>query len=273
MREIARRVRRHPLGWKYVHNARALSWRRSLPAAGSVEASLVDSLDRDGLAVSNIEQLGLLKEFEDLQALVPHLTRPDPVEKEYLSELLGHRPVLDPNGTPARLAARFFPVADGHLGVYAQLRYFNVWHNSVNAEEPSSSQRWHRDRDDLKIVKVFVYLSDVDAGAGPFWYAKGTHSTGRVRGDAPSQVENGVARSDDRDLLQLLPSSEWVECMGTAGTVVLADTSGYHRGGWCVRKPRTVFTAMLTSPGSHSVDWFERPPAPPTARRYRYRWA
>jgi ectoine hydroxylase-related dioxygenase (phytanoyl-CoA dioxygenase family) len=39
--------------------------------------------------------------------------------------------------------------------------------------------RWHRDYNDQHLVKVFVYLVDVDEGTGPFEYVPGSARGGR----------------------------------------------------------------------------------------------
>ena len=45
--------------------------------------------------------------------------------------------------------------------------------------EAVSSQRWHRDPEDRKLCKVFIYLNDVDENAGHFTYVKGSHYLGK----------------------------------------------------------------------------------------------
>ncbi len=48
----------------------------------------------------------------------------------------------------------------------------------VHAADPEAidrvaSQRWHRDYNDKHLLKVFLYMSDVDEAAGPFEYVPG----------------------------------------------------------------------------------------------------
>ncbi len=69
---------------------------------------------------------------------------------------------------------------------------------------PSYSQLWHRDYDDTKVVKLFVYLSDVaDRSDGPFTFIPGPasdrarYSRRSHRSDAAlaSKIDLGEARS------------------------------------------------------------------------------
>ena len=75
-------------------------------------------------------------------------------------------------------------------------------------------------------VKMFVYFTDVKPAAGPLTYAPRTHPLGSRR-QLPEHDEQG--RSDDAQLAQVVPESEWVLCEGPRATVVFADTCGYHK--------------------------------------------
>src|SRR6185312_9467954 len=109
--------------------------------------------------------------------------------------------------------------------------------------------------------KLFYYLTDVDEGAGPFTYARGSHRhPERV---APYQRLDGeTPRSDDAQLATLYPPEAWVTAYGTKGTLVFADTRGYHKGGWSRRSERVLYLSeflsaangrgISTAPGSAS---------------------
>jgi hypothetical protein len=106
-----------------------------------------------------------------------------------------------------------------------------------------ASQRWHRDPEDEHVVKVFVYFSDVDEEAGPFEYVRGSTAGGRYGhlwpwGDGPryppaDELEASVA-AEDR-----------LAVTGSAGTVILCDTGGFHRGGFARTKPRILSIATF----------------------------
>ena len=83
------------------------------------------------------------------------------------------------------------------------------------------TQRFHRDHDAWRSVKLFVYLSDVDEGAGPHVYACGTHRTrSSLRAKSYSDAEAAAqARMHGLDIVT-----------GEAGSGFLADTFGLHKG-------------------------------------------
>ena len=98
------------------------------------------------------------------------------------------------------------------------------------------------------ILKVFVYLSDVSEENGPFVYAPGTHLLGQVRRNPEFSLDGGVARTTDTQMDAIVSRKDWVSCCGPAGTIVLADTHGYHRGGLVRAGERLLYTCMFTSP-------------------------
>ena len=122
----------------------------------------------------------------------------------------------------------------------------------------TASQLWHRDRDDRRLVKGFLYLCDVDSTTGPFRYAKGTHRNGDLTLDAPADMEGHVPRSTDDQLALVVPDDRVTTFCGPAGTLILADTSGYHCGGLATERSRLLFTFMYTSRASETREWFDR---------------
>ena len=71
-------------------------------------------------------------------------------------------------------------------------KYYNTVREEFASTRPArDSQLWHRDpANDEHLLKVFVYLTDVDEGAGPFMYAAGTHPEGDVKQQPQSHPES-----------------------------------------------------------------------------------
>jgi hypothetical protein len=142
----------------------------------------------------------------------------------------------------------------------AKLRYYNVWYTAASSVEARESQLWHFDREDNYILKVFLYLDDVDEGAGPFTYAPGTHRKGKHWGISPEfHLEGGVRRTTDDQMKKVYPEEKWIRAVGKKGTIVFADTRGYHKGGEARTKDRLMFTCMYTSPASESRQLLQVP--------------
>src|SRR5918994_402624 len=117
-------------------------------------------------------------------------------------------------------------VANGYLRLHSFLRALDVWLTKPTEGPAIQTQLWHRDGDDVMNVKMFVYFTEVRPAAGPLRYAPGTHPLGSHR-KLPEQDEQ--ARSTDEQMAQVVPERDWVLCEGRPGTVVFADTCGYHK--------------------------------------------
>ena len=280
LRRIARAGRRFELTWRYSFNlAPTLAYRLRRRSFSDESARVLAELDRNGVAVTSVQRLlGSESCYEELKQAVAtaehdlaeeiEAARADSQSnrtvgaKSFIYSLLGETPTLHPQGIYARFALHgsILNIANGYLGMYTRLRYYNVWHTFASGAEPRQSQLWHRDREDRYICKVFVYLSDVDEAAGPFTYASRTHGKGDIRSE-PAYFEEagGVRRSSDTQMAAAVPPEHWVRATGPAGTIIFADTRGYHKGGEAHGNDRIMYTCMFTSPASESHEFLQRP--------------
>ncbi len=235
------------------------------------DAEIVRSLNSDGVVVVPFDNLETDVGFCELESAVnelvssrapeisklKHTANTDRLigQKTFTLEMLGSEWTFDPTNIFARfaLSRSFVNIANSYFRMQTRLRYYNVWYTSASETTARESQLWHFDREDRYILKVFVYLSDVDIGSGPFTYAPGTHKKGRFSSIAPAFFdENGVRRTTDEQMSNVYPPERWRVCTGMKGTVVFADTRGFHKGGEARTSDRLMFTCMYTSPASES---------------------
>ncbi len=236
------------------------------------QEELLEELNRSGIAISTIERLlGEGNLWNELSSAVSHLlaVREDEFlrlrarahddkslgSKTFNLEMLGSDLKFDATSIFARLSLNesLLRIADEYFGMYVKLRYYNVWQTFASNGASRESQLWHFDREDNYILKVFIYLDDVDEGAGPFTYAPGTHKKGKYRSIEPEFfLEGGVRRSTDEQMNAAYPKERWIRAVGKRGTIIFADTRGYHKGGEARTKDRLMFTSMYTSPASES---------------------
>lgn len=171
--------------------------------------------------------------FAKLQAQLEARDRPE--AKTFLRQWLGRYPRYDAQSVWAQAAKVLTPIASAYLGQPALLRFYNLWETRPTTGAPSRSQLWHRDREDRVIAKAFLYLSEVTADAGPLTYAPGTHAYGPCYGQHPTlfrEAGSGWERATDDAMAALVPAQDWQIATGPIGTLVLADTAGYHKGGY-----------------------------------------
>jgi len=151
----------------------------------------------------------------------------------------------------AAISPRLLDVVNAYLGLWAKLTYCDQWYTvpmPPNADR-KASQNWHRDHVDRHLVKAFVYLSDVDEGAGPFEYVRGSAGDGPYASVWPwAPGEDHYPPRDEFD--ERIPASAISTLTGRAGTMILCNTSGFHRGGFAVDKPRILWRYNYSSPAS-----------------------
>ncbi len=270
LRKLAKACRKYEFTWRYLYNAGpTLTYKFNRHSLSREAARVVEDLNRNGVAITSAQALlGPNPCYDELAADVRRLEHdladqiataraaaedaPDPTEeqKTFLVPLLGDRPALDAKDIYTRFASQdpILQIANAYIGMIARLRYYNVLHTFATQHQPRASQLWHRDFDDLHyILKVFVHLSDVDDGAGPFTYAAGTHPMGKVRREpAYLSKEDVQTRSNDDQMAEVVPPVRWVKGVGPKGTIVFADTRGYHKGGLARERERIVYTCMFT---------------------------
>jgi len=103
----------------------------------------------------------------------------------------------------------------------------------------SASQLWHRDVNDKVILKLFVYLNDVEEQNGPFTYIEATPSARVPRDGDHYMPDPFIDRSVARD--------EWRCVKGPAGTAFLIDTGRcLHFGSRC-SQPRIAYISTYSS--------------------------
>ena len=283
IRRLARASRKFDPTWRYVFNlAPTLSYRLNSPSLTGESLRVLRDLNRDGVAITSIQALlgsdsccrEMYEAVEGLQSRISdriaeartQASDSDAIGgKTFLLEYLGRYPALDPNDIYGRFALQknVLQIANAYLGMYTRLRYYNIWHTFASQGQARESQLWHRDREDRYILKMFLYISDVDESAGPFTYAAGSHLKGSMRREPAYFLEDSVKRSDDSQMAKAIPERHWIKAVGPKGTIVFADTHGYHKGGLARERDRIMYTCMFTSPASESREFFKRPDAIP----------
>jgi hypothetical protein len=117
-------------------------------------------------------------------------------------------------------------------------------------KEPSAmhSQLWHRDPEEKKMIKVFIYLNDVNENNGPFFYVKGSQPSGKskISKFAPQYLPKG-SYPDEATVKNTILLDQIVCAKGKAGTIIFCDTAGLHKGGFAVEGERKMSTGFFPS--------------------------
>jgi hypothetical protein len=168
-------------------------------------------------------------------------------KKDFLVNLVSYDEGIPEHDPLLRLALdpKLLEIISGYFGFWPCVHSVGAWLNYPTGAPAQLSQLWHRDPGDLKVIKVFIYLSDVDAQCGPFTYIPGTHPFGSV--NALTKKLDEKKRVSDDLMARVLPSQSWRVCTGPANTMIVADTLGFHRGGKPIAGRRILITFTYTS--------------------------
>jgi hypothetical protein len=152
--------------------------------------------------------------------------------------------ILPSDGPWLRYAAgdALLGIVNAYRGGQVKLVDFDLWYTVPVGDEAErvDSQEWHRDPEDQHVVKVFLYFSDVDEDAGPFEYVPQSAEGFKYGHLWPWGESERYPPTEE--LEAAIPRSERILATGSAGTVVICDTSGFHRGGYARAKPRILST-------------------------------
>jgi hypothetical protein len=195
------------------------------------------------LPLPSATQLDVLAELNDAGVAVRPAELPADVvdSADGLVELLRRKGVDEPcvKATPRELAVdptlftwglsdHLLDLAECHIGLpvrYLGMEVKRELVRSATGRNHEVVRRWHLDHEDRRIFKVIVYLSDVDAGAGPFGYIHQSHSSA-ISGSRGLDVR-GVP---DDVMHSVVPRHDWSQVTGPRMTSVLVDTGQvFHR--------------------------------------------
>jgi hypothetical protein len=137
-------------------------------------------------------------------------------------------------------------IFQAYLGRLPVFDAVGMWWSIASDAPPSAevAQMFHYDLDRPRWLKLFVYLTDVDAQTGPHVYATGSHAPAGHRAEL---LRRGYARIPDADVEQAFGKDQVVELCGPAGSILLVDTIGMHKGKMPRRGNRLVLELQFSS--------------------------
>lgn len=165
---------------------------------------------------------------------------PQSRNKAFFSQLLG-APDLALGGVFMRFALdqRLLATTARYLGVAPFLESVELLYSRPLEGRPAQSQQWHRDRTDLRIIKVFVYAVDVTPRQGPLSLLS--------RSDSARVPELLFHYVPDEQMSRYVDPARTVALTGPAGTTIMTDTQAcYHLGSRC-QEPRLAYVAYYSS--------------------------
>jgi len=232
------------------------------PEVNEAQKKAIEDLKNSGIAVFNFTDLFDKRELQELVRLSEKYieekkefiekTPQNKRTKYYVKGLFGDNPsvVLDNKLMCFVFEERILTIVNSYLNMFSRMQNLSLQYNIPVPGDSILSQNWHRDPEDKEMVKMFFYLRDVDSSNGPFSYVPGSHYRGPHRkafGRKPFQGIYTKAGAVEEKLGDIIK-----EYMGKAGTILLCDTSGLHKGGHCTKNPRIILHAGYVTDASIS---------------------
>jgi ectoine hydroxylase-related dioxygenase (phytanoyl-CoA dioxygenase family) len=135
-----------------------------------------------------------------------------------------------------------------------RIRNCLAFYHPENPFPPANSQNWHRDTEDTKILKAFVYYNDVAEDNGCLWYVKNSKHNSKNDSIWPNvgKAKHGYL---DLEATMKIPYNDIVKLEGKSGTICFFDANGFHKGGNVKRGYRiSTHCCYLRSDAPHIIN-------------------
>ncbi len=231
-------------------------YQNNLKPLTPLEWDLVCQLRERGVAITNLAALnisntesfldGANKVTNELNCLS---TSPQHQYKDTLTanaRQLLERPEILHWGSSNRLQR----IVENYLELPVAYDGLSFYYSIANGKE-RGPRKWHRDKEDWKMIKVAVYLNPVDLDGGPLECVL-PYANNQIC----QIVGNKYIATRSHKIRKMLNSDndDWyTSCVGDAGTVVFIDTAKYyHRGRPPIKRDRAaVFFSYFSTRPKH----------------------
>jgi Phytanoyl-CoA dioxygenase (PhyH) len=119
-----------------------------------------------------------------------------------------------------------------YLGCKPTISNISIWWSLPADGSAQEAENYHRDVDEWRFVKFFLYLTDADEMAGPHCFVRGSHRSTRFL---------RIRRIRDAEVKAAFAESDQLRICGRAGDAFLEDTFGLHKGQPPTAKNRLLF--------------------------------
>ena len=208
---------------------------RNLPALEGRDRNILNALKKDGVYVTTLVDLGLNSSSELLKAAYHQLSQMENANNDHLEQKWPQ--ISTVTGLPEFYAwgieKRLLNIIENYIGLPVAFHGVHL-RKDFNNKHQFGTLLWHSDAEDRRIIKIFIYLNDVEQKTGPFEYIP--RSLTSLFSWNYFQLYYKLWKSaymgiDDEEVKPVIPKSAWKSCPGPAGTVIIVDTkNALHHG-------------------------------------------
>ncbi len=212
-----------------------------MPLLHPFESDILHNLKRDGGVITSLARLyseGVTSHFdmETATKLAANPKREADLNKNYVLSASMAQLASAPHLIKWGLEERLLAIAQNYFELPVAYRGLILRRDYADGQYRETRQ-WHRDAEDTRILKIIVYLNDIDENGGAFRFLPKNQAPKKriklVNGRVPEDIMNKIVSSD-----------KYVTCIGPTGTVIFTDTVNvWHHG--CVPKGTDRLTAFF----------------------------
>ncbi len=230
-------------------------WKHSkkLPALEGRDRNILKALKKDGVYVTTLVDLGLNSSSELLKAAYHELSQMEDPNNDHLDERLPQ--IYTVTALPEFYAwgveKRLLNIIENYIGLPIAFHGVHL-RKDFKSKHQFGTLLWHSDAEDRRIIKIFIYLNDVEQKTGPFEYIP--RSLTPLFSWNYFQLYYKLWKSnymgiDDEEVKPVIPKSAWKSCPGPAGTVIIVDTkNALHHGTVRTEDRSTLFFCYTANP-------------------------
>ena len=226
---------------------------RNLPALEGRDRKILNALKKDGVYVTTLADLGFNSSSELLKAAHHQLSQMENPNNDHLDEKLPQ--ICTVTGLPEFYAwgveKRLLNIIENYIGLPIAFHGVHL-RIDFNNKHQFGTLLWHSDAEDRRIIKIIIYLNDVEEKTGPFEYIPRSLTSlfswnyFRLYYKLWKSSYMGI---DDEQVKPVIPKSAWKSCPGPAGTVIIVDTkNALHHGTVRTEDRSTLFLCYTANP-------------------------
>ncbi len=234
--------------YQRIEIARRTAARTPTPAVDVPDPVQADTFRKTGFASLNgLLSAAEVKEMADFLDAHPRGLVDGPTAHNNLADV-----IAAPHAMKLATHPQILAIAKDHLGVVPTIVEMSAWWTTPSPAEDFGAHVFHRDRDDFRACKLFLYLTDVGAEDGPHIFARNTHDPDFIKAvllqngykpEALGALYTGDMRHAASQVSQIF-TKQISEFVGPAGTCFLENTYGFHRGKNPTGKRRGLFQVL-----------------------------
>lgn len=201
----------------------------NLPTLPQADQDIVNRLNHEGVVITSLAELGIIS-TPDILTAAKNIILKIPAnislhKNEFVIHASSQQIMEYPEIFLWGLEDRLLSIAENYIGLPVAYNGVYLRRDLANNIE-QGSRLWHIDIEDRKILKIIIYLNDVNEYTGPFQYLTQDLTTEIIK---LLKYKSGYI--PDIKFKEFVSPKQYNSCTGSLGTVIFAGTGSiFHRG-------------------------------------------